>query len=107
MSFRDLKSKFDYHGEELAKLAKADPYKYLFLMCLFEINGNLDTIALTSRATVENQGVMLAKMAPIVEFIESQKKWINDSQQGPPAILPDFMINGEIKKNAANKKTKK
>ncbi len=53
MSFRNLKAEFEAQSKELQKL---DPFKRMYLICLYEIAGNLDTLALSSRAIIELLG---------------------------------------------------
>lgn len=50
MGFREMKDGFEQDAAEIAKL---DVFRRNYLRCLFEIAGNLDTIALCSRAMVE------------------------------------------------------
>lgn len=50
MGFRDLKSGFDEHAPVIEQM---EPFKKLYLKALFEIAGNLDTLALCARAQVE------------------------------------------------------
>jgi hypothetical protein len=50
MGFREMKEDFDRDAAEIQKL---DVFRRNYLRCLFEIAGNLDTVALCSRAMVE------------------------------------------------------
>lgn len=47
MSFKNLKQKFELENDNLRSM---EPFKRLYLAAMFEINGNLDTLALSSRA---------------------------------------------------------
>jgi hypothetical protein len=49
MGYRDLQKILDVSLPELQK----DPFRFSYIHCLREINGNLDTIALCQRALVE------------------------------------------------------
>ena len=50
MGFREMKENFDADRAEIEKL---DVFRRNYLRCLFEIAGNLDTIAICQRALVE------------------------------------------------------
>lgn len=50
MGFREMKEAFNNDAAEIEKL---DVFRRNYLRCLFEIAGNLDTVALCSRALVE------------------------------------------------------
>ncbi len=50
MGFRDLRTKFEENSSNISEL---DVFRKLYLASLFEIAGNLDTLALMARAQLE------------------------------------------------------
>lgn len=72
MSYKGLREKFEASSEELNNL---DVFRRLYLESLFEINGNLDTIALTQRALVElNERLVKAEEVIAAHVIDNASK---------------------------------
>lgn len=72
MSFQNLKHAFDAvfelkRGKEIVGTSELDPFRALYLKTLFEINGNLDTIAIAQRAQAETHDKMLLGLKALVE----------------------------------------
>lgn len=80
MSFRKLEQAFQAvfelnRGKEVVGTSGLDNFRALYLMTLFEINGNLDTIALSMRAIVEQAdakgGLVLGELSAIREALQA------------------------------------
>ena len=74
VSFKDLRKKFD---SEQKSLEMMEPFRRLYLETLFEVNGNLDTIALAQRALVEQsekRNALLEKQNALLEVILKWEK---------------------------------
>jgi hypothetical protein len=86
--FARLKEDFDKYLGRLNP--ETDPFRFLYLRSLFEIAGNLDTIALCQRALVEqSEKSRLQAAEGIQQFKETFDKINNPPVfSGPPLVGP-------------------
>ncbi len=67
MGFRDLEKVLD---EALPKISN-DPFRYAYIRCLREINGNLDSISLSMRAIVETMDRSRVLQEQLLEVLKN------------------------------------
>jgi len=71
VSFKNLKADFEA-AEKAGHFAKMEPFRHLYLKTLFELNGNLDTLALAARVVQEQAIEIGFALKRIADHFESK-----------------------------------